>query len=125
MSLNKNTKPIQIDTFEPASDFKWLRCPKCARSINVFDSAVFDPLTFAELTEKPETQPFYCLISCRCKATQVKAWGRMISHVIGPRSCFGVEVSTKRVYDKPCFCREDKGTEPGHVHASAKEWDSK
>ena len=117
MSLNKNTKPVQIDTFEPASDMKWLRCPKCGRAINIFDDAKSEPLTFGSATPSPETQPYSCEISCRCGATKVKAWGKLVSIVIGPRSCFGQEVSTERVYDKPCFCRENKGSEPGHIHS--------
>lgn len=119
MSLNKNTKPVQIDHFEPASDFKWLRCVKCERPINSFGTAKSDPLIFGKISPSPETQPYSCEISCRCGATKVKAWGKLVSIVVGPRSCFGQEVSTERVYDKPCFCRENKGSEPGHVHASA------
>ena len=25
----------------------------------------------------------------------------------------------ERVYDKPCYCNEDVGSEPGHTHVSA------
>lgn len=118
MSLNKNTKPVQINIFEPASDMKWLRCVECGRAINVFDTAKLDPLTFGGATNSPETQPYSCEITCRCKATKVKAYGKMQSFVIGPKSCLGVAVSTERVFDKPCFCLEQKGSEPGHIHAS-------
>lgn len=118
MSLNKNTKPVQIDSFEPASDIKWLRCAKCKGHINRFGEAKADPLTFGGIYAEPEMQPFSCEISCQCGATTIRAWGKTESIVVGPHSCFGVNVSTELVFDKPCFCRETKGSDPGHIHAS-------
>ena len=118
MSLDRHTKTIQIDTFEPASDIKWIRCLNCERAVNVFGDAKADPLVFGQMTSSPESQSHSCVISCRCGATKIKAWGKMKSLVLPPRSCIAVEVSTERVFDKPCFCREQKGSEPGHIHAS-------
>lgn len=71
-------KPVEFDHFEPGEAMKWVRCPKCERAVNVYGTPKHEPLTFGSATDKPEVMTHWCLVHCRCKATTVKVYGRLI-----------------------------------------------
>lgn len=74
-------KHIEFEHFEPGSSMKWFRCPKCEKAVNVYDKPNHEPLTFGSATNNPETMTHWCLVSCRCRATKVKVYGKIVKMV--------------------------------------------
>lgn len=76
-------KPIQFEHFTPG-EYYFAKCPHCRGRLNVFGQTLKmnEPEVFGEFTEAPIVNTHECLVSCKCKKTQV-LWTGTVETVSG------------------------------------------